>query len=139
MVDALFSQGFTGGGTASRYLGFCCLGVSPLASAASVFESEASALAGRSELCDLVSHVDSEEALVAVGEPSSLLLADVTLEVSPACASALESTVRPWASSAAELEGCTSVPDNFAAERPWAACAYEKDMAVESEISPLLF
>jgi hypothetical protein len=27
------------------------------------------------------------------------------------------------------------VPEAFADERPWAACAYEKDMAVLSEIS----
>jgi hypothetical protein len=110
-----------------------------LASGASVFESVPSALAGRSEFCDLVSHVDSEEALVGVGEPSSLLLADVTLDVSPACASALESTVRPWASSAARLEDGVSVPDAFGVERPLAACAYEKDMAVESEISLVSF
>lgn len=131
---------FTEGMRASRYLGFCCLGVSSLASVASGFESELSALAGRSEFCDLVSHVDSEEALVGVDEPSSLLLADVTLDVSPpAWASALESTVRPCESSVTEFEDGVSVPDAFAAERPLAACAYEKDMAVESEISLVSF
>lgn len=108
-------------------------------SRASVLESAPSALAGRSEFCDLVSHVDSEEALFGVEEPSSLLLADVTLEVSPPARPStlerVESTVRAVASPATELEDGVAVPEAFADERPWAACAYEKDMAVLSEVS----